>query len=271
MVGNPIIKKSLAVGIILVFIGVAIAPSINVTVVKAANDNDLVEVTSQACGIKGYGNTTVKLTRQQADEVDVLFEMITSKLNNTTSREESVRIYHDAVVELDKYGLLPQGMSIEKASRFISKWNQNRYERVLNNRRPETFPNFTNVFCLLAGSAIANSDNYAISLVIPVGPLFVSTYALVWLLNQVGKGDLAALLSLIIFPIAFLNFFNPLKFMNVVFIFDCIPNLHSLGLKGAVHIQSIQSNHVLLVVGYTGLMFWSLEKSYFLGSALGVV
>jgi len=47
----PSIRKWLTVGIILLFIGVALAPSINNSIVKASNDNDLVEVTSQACGI----------------------------------------------------------------------------------------------------------------------------------------------------------------------------------------------------------------------------
>jgi len=40
------IKKLLAIGIIFLFIGVAVAPSINSSVVKASDD--LVEVTSQA-------------------------------------------------------------------------------------------------------------------------------------------------------------------------------------------------------------------------------
>jgi hypothetical protein len=57
------IRKQLAVGIILLFIGVAVAPSINQSIVTASQDDDLVEVTTQACGIKGYGNTTVKLIR----------------------------------------------------------------------------------------------------------------------------------------------------------------------------------------------------------------
>jgi len=41
------LKKGLVVSVILLFIGVAIAPSINFTVVKASSDNDLVEVTTQ--------------------------------------------------------------------------------------------------------------------------------------------------------------------------------------------------------------------------------
>ncbi len=84
---NNIGRKWLVVSIIFLFIGVAVAPSINLSVVNASQD-DLVEVTTQACGIQGYGNTTVKLTREQAIEIDQLFELINSKMNNATSRED---------------------------------------------------------------------------------------------------------------------------------------------------------------------------------------
>jgi hypothetical protein len=40
-----LLSRSLSVGIILLFIGVAVAPSINFIVVKASQDDDLVEVT----------------------------------------------------------------------------------------------------------------------------------------------------------------------------------------------------------------------------------
>jgi len=53
-------RKGLAVGIILLFVGIAIAPSINFNITKASDDNDPVEVTTQACDIKGYSNATVK-------------------------------------------------------------------------------------------------------------------------------------------------------------------------------------------------------------------
>jgi len=58
-------RKWLAVGIILLFIGISVAPNINTGVVTAIQENDLIEVTTQACGIQGYDDTTVKLTRQQ--------------------------------------------------------------------------------------------------------------------------------------------------------------------------------------------------------------
>jgi len=113
-------KKILVLGIILLFIGVAVAPSINFNVVKASNDNDLVEVTTQACGIKGYGNTTVKLTREQYQDLQNYLVDFRARLNQTSTRGEAVPIFKDAVVELDKYGLLPKGMSVERAQRLVA-------------------------------------------------------------------------------------------------------------------------------------------------------
>jgi hypothetical protein len=43
------------------FVGVIIAPTINFNIVKASQKDDLVEVTTQAYGIQGYKDTTVKL------------------------------------------------------------------------------------------------------------------------------------------------------------------------------------------------------------------
>jgi hypothetical protein len=113
-------KKLLAIGIIFLFIGVAVAPSINTAVVKASNDNDLVEVTSQACGIQGFGDTTVKLTKQQYQELEQYLVDFRARLNQTTTREEAIPIFKDAVVELNKFGLLPRGMSVERAQHLVT-------------------------------------------------------------------------------------------------------------------------------------------------------
>jgi len=120
------VKKGLVVSVILLFIGVAIAPSINFNVVKASDDNDLVEVTTQACGIKGYGNTTVKLTRQRYQNLEQYLVEFRARLNTTTTREEAVPIFKEAVVELNKYGLLPKGMSVERAQKLVTGQNQNK-------------------------------------------------------------------------------------------------------------------------------------------------
>ncbi|HVQ00646.1 MAG TPA: hypothetical protein VMT57_03945 [Candidatus Thermoplasmatota archaeon] len=142
-------KKYQVVAVILLFIGVAIAPSVNSSVVKTSADNDLVEVTSQACGVQGFGNTMVKLTKQQYEDLEQYLVEFRARLNQTTSREEAVPIFKEAVVELNKYGLLPKGMSVEKAQKLVigrpfSSSKLNNLRELLKNNRND---NATNYFC----------------------------------------------------------------------------------------------------------------------------
>jgi len=122
---KQILKELLVVGIILLFVGMTMAPTINYSVVKASTDNDLVEVTSQACGIQGFGNTTVKLTKEQYLNLEQYLVDFRARLNQTTTKEEAIPIFKDAVVELNKYGLLPKGMNVEKAQRLVIGFFQN--------------------------------------------------------------------------------------------------------------------------------------------------
>jgi hypothetical protein len=153
-----VVRKSLVVTVILLFIGVSIAPSINFTVVKASNDNDLVEVTSQTCGIKGFGNTTVKLTKQQYQNLEQYLVDFRARLNQTSTREEAVPIFKEAVVELNKYGLLPKGMSIERAQRLVTGQYQEIGERLIRRtlvRNRINDLNNSNYLCLV-GSVTDN-------------------------------------------------------------------------------------------------------------------
>jgi len=142
-------KKILAVGVILLFVGVAVAPTINHSVVKASISDDFVEVTTQACGIKGYGNTTVKLTREQYQDLEEYLVEFRARLNQTSTREEAAPLFKDVVVELDKYGLLPKGMSVERAQRLVTK----SYNQRLKIGDTEVFDSDANYFCLVYGRA----------------------------------------------------------------------------------------------------------------------
>ncbi len=138
------------VGIILLIIGIAIAPTINFNTVKASQDDDLVEVTTQACGIKGYGDTTVKLTREQLQDLEEYLVEFRGRLNQTTTREEAILLFKEAVVELDKYGLLPKELSVKIVQKLITERNPSTYPL---NRIPSLakFSNDSNLFCLIAG------------------------------------------------------------------------------------------------------------------------
>ena len=148
-------RELMVLGIILLLIGTAIVPTINVQVVTASQDDDLVEVSTQACGIQGYGDTTVKLTREQYQNLESYLVEFRARLNQTSTRQEAIPIFKDAVVELDKYGLLPRGMSVEKAQRFVTHSYQN--QNMMNGLKT-VLPNLVfsqgddgNLFCLIAG------------------------------------------------------------------------------------------------------------------------
>jgi hypothetical protein len=247
---KPLLGKWLAIGIILLFVGVTIAPTINFQVVKASTDNDLVEVTTQACGIKGYRDTTVKLTREQVNEIDLLFESINNKLNNATSKEESVRIFQNAIIELDKYGLLPRGMNIEQAQRLVTEWNRNHKDSVLNTKLRHVFsPLYIDEMCLIAIIATPVAQDSQI--------IFLGLLSLIskFLLN------FPYLYTLDIY----FYYFFPLRFMNTIYIIDYDSVYHS------VSKEWITDGHgVSLLWGYTGLILNFINhKTYFLGFVLG--
>jgi len=140
-------KKLISVAVVLLFIGLAFAPTINANIGK----EELVEFTTEVCGMN-VRKQTVKLTQQQADKVDALFNSIREKLNTTESREEAEKIFKEAIVELDKFGLLG-GLSIKQAQRLVTGGYQNRkYNNVylgshVNCSRNDTYYNSNcNVF-----------------------------------------------------------------------------------------------------------------------------
>ena len=99
---KPFITQTVTCGIILLFIGVTIAPGITYSVVTASYGSDFVEVTAQACGIRGYDNTTMKLTREQYQSLEQYLVEFRARLNQIATREEAVPIFKEAVMELDK-------------------------------------------------------------------------------------------------------------------------------------------------------------------------
>jgi len=147
-------KKILAISIILLFLGISVAPSINQSIVTASQDDDLIEVTTQACGIQGYKDTTVKLTREQYQSLEQYLVEFRARLNQTSTRDEAIPIFKEAVVELDKYGLLPRGMSVEKAQKLLVSLQYNPRMNILE--RKISNPVFSsneieNYVCLIVG------------------------------------------------------------------------------------------------------------------------
>jgi len=147
-------RKGLAVAVILLFIGVAFTSSINANVSKESVDSELVEFTTEVCGIKGVKPHTVSLSKEDADEVDRLFDSIKERLDKVETREEAVEIFNEAVVELDKYGLLG-GLSVKQAQKLVTGYynGQNSQKKIINpNMGEEALDEYHNSFCFVVGN-----------------------------------------------------------------------------------------------------------------------
>ena len=186
-------KQIIATTIILLFIGVAIVPNINFTVVKASQDDDLVEVTTQACGIKGYGDTTVKLTREQYQNLEQYLVEFRARLNQTSTREEAIPIFKDAVVELEKYGLLPMGMSVQQAQNLVTFSNRKVSQlrpikpNILKQSISLSNNNTIDFFCMIAGEStntyfqtLLNTAAILLSGLFVILPSFFILGAFIW-------------------------------------------------------------------------------------------
>ncbi len=154
---KPLIVKWLAVGIILLFVGVTIASTINFNTVKASTDNDLVEVTTQACGIQGYGDTTVKLTKEQYNDLEQYLVEFRARLNQTATKRGAIPLFKEAVIELDTYGLLPKGMNVKQAQRLVTCSFYGSHVPFISRCVPSSFQPLNdltfNAICLVAGQS----------------------------------------------------------------------------------------------------------------------
>ena len=147
---NPI-KKGVVVAVILLFIGLAFAPSINANVSK---ESELVEFTTEVCGIDGVQPNTVSLSKEDALEVEQLIDDIERRLDEVETREEAVEIFNEAVVELDKYGLLGR-LSVKQAQRLITGGQKDSSAMELMEKIHRRFRGISNsnenMFCLIIG------------------------------------------------------------------------------------------------------------------------
>jgi len=138
-------KKALATLVILLFLGLALAPSINADVEK----DDLVELDVEFCGLGG--KHTVKLTQEEYNEVELIFEDIQEKVSCVESDDEAVEIFNEAIVKLDKYGLLG-GLSVKHVQRIFSN-----LQRLMDNKFLQRIASFItlnddeNSLCFISG------------------------------------------------------------------------------------------------------------------------
>ncbi|EMR75502.1 hypothetical protein MBGDF03_00638 [Thermoplasmatales archaeon SCGC AB-540-F20] len=146
--GAKLFRKCLAVTIILLFIGVAIAPSIN----SYSVEDELVEFDVEFSGLDK--NHSVKLTSQQTQEFYDTFDNMRNQMSNAKNREETNDIFKDTIYKLDELGMLGD-VSVSAALDLVIKQEHNEKFTTMINNLSEINPNLLdsgNYLCSLAGN-----------------------------------------------------------------------------------------------------------------------
>ena len=116
-------KRKILIGSIIA-VALLVLVSFSSTVAKISVDNELVEVTTEFCGIDGLEPYTVKMSEDDFQELKEYLNEFKENLDTVESTEEAIKIYNEAIHELDNYGLLGS-LSIDRAKILVTGWHQN--------------------------------------------------------------------------------------------------------------------------------------------------
>jgi len=272
--GARMLKKGLAVAVILLFIGLAVAPTINADIESIENES--VNLTIESCGTSNSKSKTVQMTKEQVEQLDAIFYNLEEKLNYVKTKEESIPIFDEALFELDKLDLLPDGMSLEEARKLvIGNYNQKRVLNILDTvikQNNEYFGEDENMFCLIAGRVF---DVYFSTL------WFLYWYNLMY--DSSGGGFWPFTFGLMLVG-AIISSLTLINIVGLIYFADqtngTIITAGLLGIKtwngGLTGILPEWLNNFypdLAVSGFSGIRFLSLQDdtpTYFIGTALRV-
>jgi len=187
-------NKKILIGSIFA-VALLVLVSFSSVVGKTSVDTEPVEFEVEYCGLGK--KHTVSLTKQDADEVELLFDEIEHRVSKVETREQAEVIFNDAVVELDKYGLLG-GLNVKKVQRFVTASTQSQHIMGLFESRlgllQKSYIEDDNFNCLIIGKT-SNSFFY------PLWSIFIEphTIDLNELLDRISEKPIKSLLFLTIF------------------------------------------------------------------------
>ena len=146
-------RNIIAFGVILLIVGLAVSPSIYANTTVTSKENDLIEVEIELCGL---GNKhTVLLTKDQATQINRLFDELNFQFSNCNSKHEAKMIILNAIEELNEHSV-------------FGKINQKRMKKltnkILNPYKKSIFDNINlldeldmGIYCLVAGKISTES------------------------------------------------------------------------------------------------------------------
>jgi hypothetical protein len=152
---NPVLYKSLVVGVIVLFIGIGVHPAIASVQIEDTSKN-YIDIKIEICGLPWIKPYIVKLPKEKAVEIENYFDYINKQFEQVKTREEAKTILSDIVLELDEYGLLC-GLSAKQAQRLVTgNYENSRITKALDkiyNKNQMSNNNNSNYLCLVEGRA----------------------------------------------------------------------------------------------------------------------
>ena len=173
-------RKGLVNVIIFLVLGAAGAPCIVAEIQfldsQQNNINESVELTCEIYGIEEAKLHTVKFSKEEAVEIENVFDNLKNELVAAVTREETIKLLNETVVSLHDYGLLPHSINIAEVQqlvtgRFLSKLSISILDNIYS-KHQEIFDENVNSLCLITGKT-----SHTIFSVRPFTPLYLSSLA----------------------------------------------------------------------------------------------
>jgi len=106
-----LVRKSLVSAVIILFIGVAVAPGINAVDLKVFAIN---RTTPDLPGLKASEEPLLEITKEDLAELERFFNSILERIGEIRTLADVIAVYNEVITFLDNYGLLPEGISVEE-------------------------------------------------------------------------------------------------------------------------------------------------------------
>jgi hypothetical protein len=164
------LRISLTVAVILLFVGVSVSPSL-ATVQPKKIDVEYFDVTTEFVGLDK--NITIQLTREEILMLDALFNSFKDNCNDSVTLTDTIELFNDMINKLDNFGLLGN-CSIKQVQDLVTGRFQKSGIKGIKSRLYDKIiiDENSNIFCLIAGSA-------SYTLIIPPVSRLVNLIALV--------------------------------------------------------------------------------------------
>jgi len=248
--------KTLALGIIVLFIGVAIVPSINTIAYQSSNKN-IVKV--EFIGINHNKSYSSNMTLSEVIELKKILDAQGKTLSN-----EPLETMKYIFTKLETSGLMEKNDTEFLVDLYQKNLN---FEKILkSNKLMKNSNDFSNIFCYLILHTYTGSSLWEIGLIAALGVfLFIFSNKFIYN-NFILLAYLSlALAFLLMIPSMIYNKISPLKFWNLIE--SPSPNdFYSIGLKGIVNLF----NKTIVIWGFRGIriLLPDINESYYIGHAM---